>query len=49
MNEKEKLEKELISVKQQLAMRNANDGWWNLYMEERKKTLEKLIEELNKK
>ena len=48
MSEKEKLEKELSSVNQQLAMRESNDGWWNLYMEERKKTLEKLIKELNK-
>jgi len=49
MNTKEKLEKELSQVNQQLAMKNANDGWWNLYMEERKKILENLIRELNKK
>jgi hypothetical protein len=30
-------------------MKNANDGWWNLYMEERKNILEKLIKELDKK
>jgi hypothetical protein len=41
--------KELLNVNQQLAMENANDGWWNLYMMERKKTLEKLIKELDKK
>ena len=49
MNTKEKLEKELSQVSQQLAMKNANDGWWNLYMEERKNILEKLIKELDNK
>jgi hypothetical protein len=49
MSSKEILEKELLKVNQQLAMKDANDGWWNLYMEERKKTLENLIKELDNK
>lgn len=49
MSSKEILEKELLKVNQELAMERANDGWWNLYMEERKKTLEKLIKELDNK
>lgn len=49
MNNREKLEKELSQVKQQLAMKDSNDGWWNLYMEERKTILEKLIKELDNK
>jgi hypothetical protein len=49
MNTIEKLKKELSKVDAEIAMKNSNDGWWNLYMEERKKTLEKLIEELDKK
>jgi len=49
MSTKEKLEKELNKVKQQLVMKDANDGWWNLYMEERKSFLEKLIKELDNK
>jgi hypothetical protein len=49
MNTKEKLEKELSKVIQHLAMKDSNDGWWNLYMEERKSILEKLIKELDNK
>jgi hypothetical protein len=49
MSTKEKIEKELSKVNQQLAMKDANDGWWNLYMEERKIFLEKLIKELENK
>jgi hypothetical protein len=45
----EQLKKELSKVNQHLVMEKANDGWWNLYMEERKNILEKLIKELDKK
>ena len=49
MSSREILEKELSKVNQHLAMKNANDGWWNLYMEERKKTLENLLKKLDNK
>ena len=48
MKTKQDLEKELHKVNQELAMKNSNDGWWNLYMEERKKLLEKLLNEIDK-
>lgn len=45
----EKLKKELSKVDAEISMKNANDGWWNLYMEERKQILENLIKDLDKK
>jgi len=46
MKIKEKILKELNSVKQELIMSPHNDGWWNQYMLEKKETLEKKLKEI---
>ena len=46
MKIKEKILKELNSVKQELIMSSHNDGWWNQYMLEKKEILEKKLKEI---
>lgn len=46
MKIKEKILKELNSVKQELVMSSYNDGWWNQYMLEKKEILEKKLKEI---
>lgn len=37
------IKKEIFKTKVELSMSNANDGWWNKFMEEKLKKLKKLL------
>lgn len=44
---KEEILKEITKVKTELSMSNANDGWWNIYMEKKLENLKKKLEDVN--
>lgn len=45
MKDRKDLEKEIEKVKTEIAMSDMNDGWWNKYMLDKLKKLEKQIKD----
>jgi hypothetical protein len=45
--DKKQIEKEIIKTKSEIAMQNANDGWWHNYMVDKLERLKKILKNDN--